>query len=341
MSTLSDAIYRHLWPDGSIPLKVARNLQAIDGRIKEIERLAAGHLPLGMERRILDPVLSAQITKQIIKLRESTEPPMKWRDIARLIGHNQTSDSVRARYIAAKERAKAEEGYAVLSGQAVLGRVYTTPTKLAAEIKAERRIHEEIIKTEPASQEFIPHDHSGGQAIDKQDHIPEVTKMDPLPALSSQVIGSMDHVGEVNKLIRSPVEPLTDEEVDQVILKRAGKSARAIAAELRKAGKEISTNGVRERQASMWARKKDPTPEKIEPPAAPKILVTLSEPRAPKKEHLLGPNCTRREIDEAIWALWNREGKTPDEISDILDEMGYSYGTQMVVRRLQQQGADL
>jgi len=53
-------------------------------------------------------------------------------------------------------------------------------------------------------------------------------------------------------------------------------------------------------------------------------------------------NCNRAELDAVMWRLWDHgQGKTPDEISDILCNNGYSYGTVAVERRLRQQGGEL
>ena len=64
---------------------------------------------------------------------------------------------------------------------------------------------------------------------------------------------------------------------------------------------------------------------------------SASQPIAPIHPPALG----RAEIDSMIWDWWKKDSLTPDEISDRLCDMGYSYGERSVEIRLISQGADL
>lgn len=117
-ATLSEVVYRTIFPpEGSIPLKAKRNIQAIDARIKEIEQLAEGKAVEGMTRRIGSKAESQRLTEQIVQLRDSCNPPMSYREIMKRLGHVITPDAARNRYDDYKQKLLNAEAYAAMSGE--------------------------------------------------------------------------------------------------------------------------------------------------------------------------------------------------------------------------------
>lgn len=117
-ATLSEVVYKAIFPpEGAIPLKAKRNIQAIDARIKEIEELAEGRAVEGMTRRISSRSESQSLTEQIVQLRDSCNPPMSYREIMKRLGHVITPDAARNRYDDYKQKLLNAEAYAAISGE--------------------------------------------------------------------------------------------------------------------------------------------------------------------------------------------------------------------------------
>lgn len=115
--SLSEVVYKAIFPpEGAIPLKAKRNIQAIDARIKEIEDLAEGRAVEGMTRRISSRSESQSLTEQIVQLRDSCNPPMSYREIMKRLGHVITPDAARNRYDDYKQKLLNAEAYAAMSG---------------------------------------------------------------------------------------------------------------------------------------------------------------------------------------------------------------------------------
>jgi len=110
--SLSDVVYKHVFPGGMIPLDCRNNIPAIDKRIEEIAILASGKPLAAISAR----VRSQAITQQIVALKEGG---MGLSEIAEQMG--MTRDACRNRYEDYKAKKKAAalnaEGYAALSGQ--------------------------------------------------------------------------------------------------------------------------------------------------------------------------------------------------------------------------------
>jgi hypothetical protein len=133
--------------------------------------------------------------------------------------------------------------------------------------------------------------------------------------------------GEAYRALSGRAEPLDDEPEGRSILSHI-KDARDPLPTIR------NSLIVEPESSDEGAMSGDTPPPSQAPP---------EKPAAPKTDlPPIGPKSNRREIDEFMWSLWNHgKGKTPDKISDILCEKGFSYGTKSVERRLRQQGGDL
>lgn len=135
--SLQEAVYGQIFPGGMIPVACKDNISAIDARIREIEQLAKG-VPLLGEVRRLTKRNSLALTDRIIELRESCSPPMGYKEIMRRLGNvvspeaarNRYDDAVRAREVAVMQK----EGYAAISGEAILAGTHRTPPEVQEKI---------------------------------------------------------------------------------------------------------------------------------------------------------------------------------------------------------------
>jgi len=152
LTELTEIVYLTIFPpDGRIPLKAKANLPAIDSRIKEIEKLAAGKVLEGQGRRISDKVASQMLTQQIVQLRDSCSPPMGYREIMRQLGDQITPDAARNRYDDFKRPPLRKESYKAISGA-----IYTTPPEEQQKNMARTTKHKDSLHPEPTTNPSLP-----------------------------------------------------------------------------------------------------------------------------------------------------------------------------------------
>jgi len=253
MTTLSEVVYGYLFPDQLIPLACKNNLTAIDARITEIEVLASGRKFDGSKR-----AASKLLTEQVVQLRESCSPPMMWKEISRRMGGKMTTDAARNRYVdykaAQKAEAMKEEGYAVLSGQAITGSTYTTPPEVQEKIAS-------------------------------SDHIPDATKLiQPETASSAQLVEPDQLVQEAtirnSRIVEKPEDikptrhdPKIPHEYDPLILEMrdAGEPYRIIVEALGKRGITANIGDVAPRYNSLARKRATTQPKQPEPPKDPSL----------------------------------------------------------------------
>ena len=143
--SLQEVVYHHLFPGGSIPLAQKDIIPAIDARVREIELLAKGEPIIGESRR-LTKTESSLLIDRIIELRDICNPPMGYREIMRRLGNAVSPEAARNRYDDAMKPGKLlpcrKEGYAVISGEAVLAGTYTTPPDVLEKVESRDQFRE-------------------------------------------------------------------------------------------------------------------------------------------------------------------------------------------------------
>ena len=236
-----------------------------------------------------------------------------------------------------------QEGYAALSGKAIQAGVYTTPPEvLLAATKDESA--DPIVDPKPGQQVATrPDDQQIGAIkaeviqlyMEGRDVGSIAKKLGILESWVRKVCKDIPPIGvPVRNSPASPDSspkddpaPLTEAEIDSELirLRDTGMSPKEIRDAMLLRGVDFGLTELRDRLSALARKAMQDR----------KDARQASEPEIP-------PNCNRAELDAVMWRLWDHgQGKTPDEISDILCNIGYSYGTAAVERRLRQQGADL
>ena len=324
----------------SIPTDQAAVLPEIMTHIRAIDNLMQGRARQ-VRPRISDPAISGPINLRIGQL--YAEHGKDWPTIAATIGREfqvQISpDACRRRY---KDAMARKEAYAAMSGSASPG-AKELPTELPTEL------HTEL----PATfGQFIPHespvdpivDPKPGQQVAQRpdDHQLEAIKAEAIELYQEgRDVGSIaEQLGVRSRWVKdvckgivvqvpTPPEPapLTETEIDAELirLRDTGMSPKEIREAMLHKGVEFGLVELRDRLSALVRKAlQDRTAARA-----------ASEPEIPA-------NCDRAELDAVMWRLWDHgKGKTSDEISDMLCNAGYSYGTAAVERRLRQQGAEL
>lgn len=183
--------------------------------------------------------------------------------------------------------------------------------------------HKDVMARQEAATRQEAYAALSGKAIDKPDHnwVRKVCKdIPPICVPERNSPASPDS---------SPKEPapLTEAEIDSELirLRDTGMSPKEIRDAMLHRGVDFGLAELRDRLSALAKKSMHDR----------KDARQASEPEIPA-------NCNRVELDAVMWRLWDYgKGKTPDEISDLLCNNGYSYEVAMVERRLRQQGAEL
>ena len=293
----------------SIPIEQATVLPEIMGHIRAIEDLLQGK-PRASRPKISDPAVSQPINARIVELYKKIGDTDKiWPEIAARICQEFSveisPDACRGRHkdvMARQEAATRREAYAALSGKAI--------DKPDHNADAKKLI---LASQEPAQEVAVDPivDPKPGQQVAQR---PSDRQIEAIKA-------------EVIKLYQEEPAPLTEAEIDSELirLRDTGMSPKEIRDAMHHRGVDFGLVELKDR-LSVLARKALQDR---------KDARQASEPEIPA-------NCSRAELDAVMWQLWDHgKGKTLDEISDLLCNNGYSYGTSAVERRLRQQGAVL
>lgn len=319
----------------SIPTEMAAVLPEIMVHIRAIDGLLQGK-PRQYHPRISNPAISGPINRRIGELyAEYGKWPLVAAAICQEFNVQISPDACRRRY---KDAMARKEAYAAMSGSASPG-AKELPTELPTELPA-------------TFGQFIPHespvdpivDPKPGQQVAQRpdDHQLEAIKAEAIRLYQvGRDVGSIaEQLGVRSRWVKdvckgivvqvpTPPEPvpLTETEIDAELirLRDTGMSPKEIREAMLLQGVDFGLAELRDRLAAL-ARK------------------ALQDRKAAKAsgEPELPANCNRAELDAVMWRLWDHgKGKTPDEISDMLCNAGYSYGTAAVERRLRQQGAEL
>ena len=331
--TLSEVVYRAIFPpEGAIPLKAKRNIQAIDARIKEIKELAEGKAVEGMTRRISSLSESKRLTEQIVQLRDSCSPPMSYREIMRQLGYCITPDAARNRYDDYKKRMLRQEGYSALTGDDHI-------------VEAD-----EMVKPEPAEKaEPIRATSTPPEGRDQPDQSPTIQEPQTVDGEGTiQESSKAEKPEKDNKAhdltpseagkILGPRIPHTED--DWILQEKTnGKTFTQIRSYLQARGISCTMNDVMSRYYAV-KRKHDRDAAGKKSPQTP---TTRELGQQHKQDRRAGPepkSFGRAELDQKIWTAW-KAGKTPDQISDELCAEGLYFGKGSVTARLRAQGADL
>ncbi len=332
----------------SIPTEKAAILPEIIGHIRAIDGLLQGK-PRNYHPRISNPAISGPINRRIGEL--YAEHGKDWPKIATTICQEfnvQISpDACRGRH---KDAVARQEAYAALSGSAIQAGQYTTPPEVLQEIQKEPQVgplgNPEQLPAQADPVDPIV-DPKPGQAVAQR---PNDRQIEAIKAEATKLYKEGRDVGSIarqlgvraqwlrgilgpmgapapNSSPKTEAAPLSEAEIDAELirLRDTDMSPKEIRDAMLHKGVDFGLTELRDRLASL-AR------NAIQDRKAAKAA---SEPEIPA-------NCNRAELDAVMWRLWDHgKGKTPDEISDLLCNAGYSYGAAMVERRLRQQGAVL
>jgi hypothetical protein len=329
-----DEVYSLLFPSGNIPLSQRGSIGAMDARITEIYNLATGEPIKRGALRIIDPAESQELSRRIVELRDSQNPPISWRDIARELGGVISADAVRCRYQDAKNYRKREGAGSEPSA---------TPEQAEATIREFRAVEKS---------EEVP----AGESL--QEAKPELPESPATPEAKPK--RKTWNVTGARKLTSSErakqIGPKIPHSEDEWIFaeKEAGRSFPEITQTLCQRGIDCSLSDVQNRYYQERAKRKNAASKTPEPaPEAPKepereTLRNVAEDgfgplsdQAREPEDKPAPrSISRPELDLKMWGL-HKQGKTCDEISQILHREGLPYSAETVHRRLIQQGAQL
>jgi hypothetical protein len=351
-ATLSEVVYKTIFPpDGAIPLKAKRNIQAIDARIKEIEELSTGKAIEGMTRRIADLSESKHLTEQIVRLRDSCNPPMSYREIMKHLGHVITPDAARNRYDDYKQKLLKVEAYTAMSGKTdMLDQLVEPNEMILAELKPVEKAEPVQAATESKQKsKTVPLQ----EAKSEQPETSTTRNLRTIEELTTVPAGEDDSVQEPVIIEVPPEQPniaapdkspglkIPHEEDEWLWKQIEAKTARRdILAELQKRRPKCSYADLNYRL--QWLRDKREDKKRVTDKTAKEIgqekWIESAEAKPPTNPE---PKAIgRAELDAKIWGLWTA-GKTPKAISDDLCSEGYYYGEQRVRLMLLQQGADL
>jgi len=327
----------------SIPTDQAAILPEIMVHIRAIDGLLQGK-PRQVRPRISDPAISGPINLRIGQL--YAEHGKDWPTIAATIGREfqvQISpDACRGRYRDAVAR---QEAYAALQVSAIQA-LQKDPT-------VEPLGNPEQLPT--SFGQFIPHeppvdpivDPKPGQVVAQR---PDDRQIEAIKAEAIRLYQEGRDVGSIarqldvraqwlrgilgpmgapapNSSPKTEAAPLSEAEIDAELirLRDTGMSPKEIRDAMLHKGVDFGLTELRDRLASL----------------ARNAIQDRKDARQASKPEIPA-NCNRAELDAVMWRLWDHgQGKTPDEISDILCNNGYSYGTVAVERRLRQQGGEL
>lgn len=319
----------------SIPTDQAAVLPEIMAHIRAIDGLLQGK-PRQVRPRISDPAISGPINLRIGQL--YAEHGKDWPTIAATIGREfqvQISpDACRGRYRDAVAR---QEAYAALQGSAIqalqkdptvepLGNPEQLPTSFGQFIPHEPPV-DPIVDPKPGQVVAQRPDDRQIEAI-KAEAIRLYQEGRDVGSIAEQLGVRSRWVKDVCKgiVVQVPT-PLTETEIDAELirLRDTGMSPKEIRDAMLHGGVDFGLAELRDRLSAL----------------ARKALQDRKDARQASKPEIPA-NCNRAELDAVMWQLWDHgKGKTPDEISDLLCNNGYSYEVAMVERRLRQQGAEL
>lgn len=354
----------------SIPLESVTILPEIMAHIKAIDGLLQGK-PRQYHPRISDPAISGPINRRIGEL--YAETGKDWPKIAATICQEFqvriSPDACRCRH---KDAVARQEAYSALSGSAIQAGQYTTPPAVIQTISgpvrtspgpeklpiglptncqpndatlrnvAAMNVHERSNVAKDGRQEDksgnpaqkVPPPPTDPEPVRASQKPAQEVAVDPIVAPKpGQQVAQRPSMPERNSPASpdsSPKDdpaPLKEAEIDSELirLRDTGMSPKEIRDAMLHRGVDFGLAELRDRLAAL----------------ARKALQDRKDSRA-ASEPDIPANCNRVELDAVMWKLWDHgNGKTPDEISDILCKNGYSYGAAMVERRLRQQGADL
>lgn len=333
----------------SIPTEKAAVLPEIMAHIRAIDNLMQG-IARQVRPRISDPAISGPINLRIGQL--YAEHGKDWTTIAATICREfqvQISpDACRGRYRDAQAR---QEAYAALQGSAIQA-LQKDPT-------VEPLGNPEQLPT--TFGQFIPHeppvdpivDPTPGQAVAQR---PDDRQVEAIKAEATRLYQEGRDVGSIARQLgiraqwlrsilppvgapkptppaspdssaKKEAAPLSEAEIDAELirLRDTGMSPKEVREAMLRQGVDFGLVELRDRLSALSRKALQDR----------KAAKAAGEPEIPA-------NCNRAELDAVMWRLWDHgKGKTPDEISDMLCNAGYSYGTAAVERRLRQQGAEL
>lgn len=328
----------------SIPLESVTILPEIMAHIRAIDDLLQGK-PRQYHKRISDPAISGPINRRISEL--YAEVGNDWPKIAAAICQefNVTisPDACRGRH---KDAVSRQEAYAALSGSAIQAGQYTTPPAViqtisesvrtspeATELPKQLPIPSQQVTQRPDDRQIeaikaeaikLFHEGQGVKAIAKKLGVRWQWLRGILPPVGAPEPNSPASPDSPPK---NEAAPLSESEIDAELirLQDTGMSPKEIREAMLHKCVDFGLAELRDRLKAL-ARKAS---------RDRKTAKAAGEPEIPA-------NCNRAELDAVMWQLWDHgRGKTPDEISDILVDHGYSYGAAMVERRLRQQGAEI
>ena len=343
--SLSEIVYNHLFPSGSIPIKLLGSIPEIDTMLREIKDLAAGKAPAIHHRRISDADASQRLTDQIVELRESCDPPMTYQEIVNRLGNLITKDAARDRYskatMAARKAAMQKEGYAAISGESIQNGTYQTPPDVLERIDSTDHIPDatKLMQPETASSDQLVEPDKLIQEA-KPPHVEDPTDRNFRIVQESGGV-KPDDAKKVSDLTPSEIGkingPRISHDWDEFLLaeKESGKSLKDILAELRSKGIDCSLADVTNRvyvvkNKREAAKKVAPAqPEATTPQSPPGVEgaqeAARSNPRGSPEEKPPAPkSITRADLNIRIYDAWQK-GDSIERISAELNADGYYY----------------
>lgn len=331
MIPIETQIFRLIFPpSGSIPLEKLEAVPHIRQHINSIIDLAS------TEHGIHTPDESAALTARVIELRDTPGPDGKvrtWRTIAEICGT--TIDAVRHRYANATIRKSRT--------------VEPSDSPTAGVLREKQMPQHGMYRLNNLDQIGHIEPFVGGILASESIHIdhPPKTETEPLqeaepinPEKPPEQEKKPDEVATIRESRTvekpKPLDPETLAEVDRML--GEGTGVLDITTALEKKGTLVPWTKIRARAAYLGRMKSKVKPEskKADDPEP-----ATEQPEEESQDKREPASMSRKELDTKIWNMWKKEGKTVDEISDILYSKGLYYSPKSVRVRLLSQGAKL